>query len=113
MHEASIALNILERAEEIAIKHSASKINSISVVVGALSGIVPESLLFAFDAIKLHTLAENCTLEIIKVPIKINCYDCKKELALNDIFLACPLCGSINIEVLEGRELMIKEIEVD
>ena len=113
MHEASIALNILERAQNIAYEHKASKIDSISVVIGALSGIVKESLLFAFDAIKLDTPAENCILKIVEVPIKINCYDCKKNVVLNDIFLICPECGSINIEVIEGREMLIKEIEVD
>jgi Zn finger protein HypA/HybF involved in hydrogenase expression len=27
--------------------------------------------------------------------------------------LICPECGSINIEVISGREMLIKEIEVD
>lgn len=113
MHEASIALSILERAQEIAFEHKATKINSISVVVGALSGIVKESLLFAFDAIKLDSPAENCTLNIVEIPIKINCYDCKKVVVLIDNCLICPECSSINIEVIEGREMLIKEIEVD
>jgi hydrogenase nickel incorporation protein HypA/HybF len=113
MHEASIALGILERAQDIAHEHKASKINSISVVIGALSGIVKESLLFAFDAIKADSSAENCTLKILEIPIKINCYDCKKNVVLKDNFLICPECGSINIEVIEGREMLITEIEVD
>ena len=113
MHEASIALSIIERAKEIACKHNATKIISISIVIGGLSGIDKESLLFSFDAIKTDSIAESAILKIIEVPIKINCYDCKKIIILNNIFLICPECGSINIEVIEGREMSIKEIEVE
>lgn len=113
MHEASIALSIMERAIEISLENNAKKIISITIVIGGLSGIDKESLLFSFDAIKSDSIAARANLKIIEVPIKINCYDCKKNIILNNIFLMCPECGSINIDVIEGREMSIKEIEVE
>ena len=113
MHEASIALSILEKANEIAEEHGSKRINSITIVLGGLSGIDSESLLFSFDAIKIDSLAEMAVLKIIEIPIKINCYDCEKIVTLEDRFLMCPECGSLNIEVISGREMLIKEIEVD
>jgi len=113
MHEASIALSILEKANEIAEEHKSRRINSITIALGGLSGIDSESLLFSFDAIKVGSIAEQAVLKIIEIPIEINCYDCKKSVILEDRFLICPECGSINIEVISGREMLIKEIEVD
>ena len=113
MHEASIALSILEKAKEIAENHGSTCINSITIALGGLSGIDSESLLFSFDAIKIDSPAEKAVLEIEEIPMKINCYDCKKNIILTDRFLICPECGSINIEVISGREMLIKEIEVD
>jgi len=78
MHEASIALSILEKANEIAEEYRSTRINSITIALGGLSGIDSESLLFSFDAIKVGSIAEQAVLKIIEIPIEINCYDCKK-----------------------------------
>lgn len=46
MHELSIALNLVQIAEEAARKEKAERVRKVYIAVGALSGVVPEALLF-------------------------------------------------------------------
>ncbi len=62
MHEVSIAQGLLEIAIDNCKKHGYQSIDSIKAKVGKASGIVPDSLLFAFEALKQDTIAGNATL---------------------------------------------------
>ena len=62
MHEMSIAMNIVDIAVQTAKANKAKKINSISVEIGALSGVVPEALEFCFEAATQNTMAQGSQL---------------------------------------------------
>ncbi|MDY6821353.1 MAG: hydrogenase maturation nickel metallochaperone HypA [Deferribacterota bacterium] len=113
MHEASLAASILDIAFDIAKEHKADKINSIKILVGKLKAVDIDSLKFAFNALKDGTIADKCILYTKEVDIRIRCYSCKELSILKEISMVCPLCASFDIEVLEGDEFLIKEMEVD
>ena len=114
MHEASIALSILEIAEDHCRKAGFSAIRSVEVKVGAASGIMPEALRMAFDIAKLDTPAHEAALTIIEIPLGGTCRDCGGGFTTEEQFiLACPACGGKNFKFETGRELDVSEIEVD
>ncbi len=112
MHEMTIAVNIVDIAVQTAQKAQAQKINKITVEVGALSGVVPESLEFCFGEACKGTMAENAELELIRIPAKAQCMSCGFRFETNQFLNICPKCGA---EALAsgGQELQVKAINVD
>ena len=73
MHEASIALGILDIAREHCKKAGYHTIQSIEVNIGAASGVLPEALALAFDIAKTDSIAQNASLIIHRVPLGGSC----------------------------------------
>lgn len=49
MHELSIAVSLVEAAEEEAAKRGAAGVSAVHLRLGPLSGVQKESLLFSYD----------------------------------------------------------------
>ena len=114
MHEASIALSILDIVAEKCREQGCRAVDSITVQIGKAAGIMPDSLMFAFDAAKENTPAKNAKLVVQTVPVGGTCNACRKEFEANDdpYVFACPLCGSQSFEITSGREMDIVEMEM-
>jgi len=115
MHETSIASELLNIAINECSKNGYSKIQTIKVIIGRATGVMPDALLFAFDILKENTSAENAQLIIEEIPVRGVCKDCGKEFESNEpyIVVACPVCGSFSLEITAGKELNITEMEVN
>jgi len=113
MHEMSIAINILQIATENATQENAKRINQVEIAVGRLSGVLSDSLKFCFDVAKLNTIAMEAELDIIDISGRVQCLSCKSEFHIDSLFSTCPKCGDFSINVLQGKELSIKSINVD
>lgn len=112
MHE----VGIMERTLEIALEHAqnqgASKIHRLKMRVGALSGVVPEALKFAFDVVSEGTLAENAQFEIDYVPVQCYCSDCDQPFQPEQWVYECPQCHQLSTDILSGKELELTSLEV-
>ncbi len=53
MHELSLAQALLDQLQELAVTHGAEKILQVRVNIGRASGIVIDSFVFGFDAVKM------------------------------------------------------------
>lgn len=114
MHEASIALSILDIAEEHCRKAGYSTIQSIAVDIGSASGVLPDALAMAFDIVKTDTIARNASLIINEIPLGGRCMECSRDFTTEEAFLLkCPNCGGRDFKLTSGRELEVKGIEVD
>ena len=115
MHESSIAHSILEIIDEQCAEQGCTVVDALTVRLGKATGVMPESLQFAFDAAKDSTPAKNAQLIIETVPVGGRCNDCKKEFDAPDehFVTACPLCGSRSFLIDRGREMDIIEIEMN
>lgn len=90
-----------------------SKVNSVKVRIGKASGVLPEALSFAFDAIKVDTIAKDAELIIETIPLGGMCNDCGKSFEVDDaIILECPGCSSSSLKIEKGFEMDIIEIDV-
>lgn len=108
MHELGITRNIVAIVTEHA---GESRVKSVTLDIGKLSAILPESIRFCFDVCSKDTLLENATLEINEIPGLGRCNTCGAEIELDQLFGRC-LCGSNLITCIGGEELKIKEMEV-
>jgi hydrogenase nickel insertion protein HypA len=115
MHETSIAISILEIVKEQCIEARCATVDAVTVRIGKATGVMPESLTFAFDAIKENTPARNAKLTIEVVPVGGTCGDCGKGFEVHDALyvFSCPLCGSNNFAITRGREMEISELDMN
>jgi hydrogenase nickel incorporation protein HypA/HybF len=64
MHELSIAVSIIEIAEDVVSQHDATHAESIHLRLGPLAGVAEESLRFSFTLAAAGTAAEGARLVI-------------------------------------------------
>jgi hydrogenase nickel insertion protein HypA len=82
MHELSLTQALLDTALRHAQRAGARKINALHVQVGALSGVVADSVHFYFDFVSQGTLAEGALLHIEITPPRARCRACGAEREL-------------------------------
>jgi hydrogenase nickel incorporation protein HypA/HybF len=109
MHELGITQNIVAIVTEHA---KGMKVQKVVLEIGKLSAIMPEAIKFCFDICSKDTVLENAILEIIEIPGLAKCRQCGAEIALDKPFGICT-CGSVQLDLITGEELKIKEIEIE
>jgi hydrogenase nickel incorporation protein HypA/HybF len=114
VHEVSLVLALLELADDAARREGASRIEVVHVELGALSGVVPEALAFAFAGAKAGTLAEGARLEIHLLPAVAYCVACGREFEVQSDFgvVLCPCCERPSAALRQGYELTLSRLEV-
>jgi hydrogenase nickel incorporation protein HypA/HybF len=113
VHEISLMTGLLEAVEEAARDAGAERVVAISLTIGDMTEVVPESLTFAFDALTPDTMCEGAELKVTYVHPKSRCLDCGIEFEHDRYHLICPSCGSLTTTLIAGREMLIDNIEVD
>jgi len=114
MHEASIAISLLETVADLCRQEGYNSIESVRLKVGKVAGILPEALLFAFDAAKSDTIANKAELIIEYVALGGFCCDCGSQFDSEERYIyACPACKSSAIKITRGDELQIIDMEVN
>lgn len=84
MHEFSIVMSMLDLAESSAREDGATRIDAIHLEIGALAGVVPEALEFAFQGAREGTMAEHARLEVDYLPAIANCSVCESRFELDN-----------------------------
>ena len=111
MHEMSVVSSIMNIALKTAEENNLSVINRIKIKVGKQHHLAPELMKYAFDFLKKETIAASAVLEVEKVPISLKCRTCSNDFTVEDSTYMCPECGSIQWDMISGRELLIENIE--
>jgi hydrogenase nickel incorporation protein HypA/HybF len=113
MHEMSLAQSILEILEEAARREHAGRVRSVWLELGALSAVDPEAMEFCFDAVTRGTVAEGARLNIEIIPGRALCLHCGESVPIARRDDACPLCGRYQMQVADGAQLRVRELEVE
>jgi hydrogenase nickel incorporation protein HypA/HybF len=113
MHELSIALSIVDMAEEESERLGGKQIAAVHLKLGALSGVVKVALLSSYDLACENTVLAGSTLVIEDVPIVVHCPRCDARRPIQSIqCFCCAECGEQTADVLEGRELLVTALEI-
>jgi hydrogenase nickel incorporation protein HypA/HybF len=112
VHELAVAQSLLEIVEQEARPYGGARVTRIQLRIGRLSAVVPDALRFAFDAITRGGAVEGASLEIEEVPLMIRCHQCDETVMAEDPFMICPRCEGLDVEMVSGRELEIRSMEI-
>jgi len=112
MHELGLMQNIVDAVQDHARSNNVKKVMKVILEVGKVSGVVPESLEFCFEICTKDTALEGAELEIQSVAAVARCKGCGQDFDLVEHDFSCPTCKDSAWEMISGRELIIKGLEV-
>ncbi|MFW6084389.1 MAG: hydrogenase maturation nickel metallochaperone HypA [Gemmatimonadota bacterium] len=110
MHELAIASSVLQRVLEHA---DGKRVTQVQLKIGHLRQVVPSSLEFNWELITKDTVADGATLGIESVEAVGACRECGEETPQDGFPFRCANCGSYDLEVIRGDELLIDWLEVE
>lgn len=113
MHEMTIMAELFKSVIEIAAEHSLTSVRIVKVVIGRMRHIVPESFIFAFDALKAGTVAEHAELKVTCLPVILVCETCGFSVEEEKAVSRCPRCSGTHFDLKQGKELILETIEGD
>ncbi|MGH2891594.1 MAG: hydrogenase maturation nickel metallochaperone HypA [Sciscionella sp.] len=109
MHELSLSSAIVNTA----VKHaSGRRVMLVSLRVGRLRQVVPDSLEFYFEFVARGTPCEGARLEQELIEARLRCVPCEHEWAIDIPAFRCPTCGGSEVEIASGDEFEVESIEV-
>jgi hydrogenase nickel incorporation protein HypA/HybF len=110
MHELAIASSIVQIASE----HARGRpVRRVRVAAGHLRQVVPDALAFAFELVAAGTPVEGAELELRVVAAAVRCHACGARSEQDAFPLRCGACGSFDVEVVAGEELIVEELELE
>lgn len=113
MHEISIAEEIKNVVIQKLKEKNGKKVKCIKLLIGEMTSIVPDALKFAFDIVSKKTPLEDALIHIKVLKTKARCRICSKKFIAKDFAFICPECNSSDIEIMQGREMIIQTIEME
>jgi hydrogenase nickel incorporation protein HypA/HybF len=113
MHELTIATEIIRLLEAHRQERGFVRVNVVRLRAGALAGIQPHALQFAFEIAREGSCAAQARLQIDQEPMTLRCRQCNTVRPAEAGTQTCQHCGS-NELALEGQDgLDVVSIEVD
>ena len=113
MHELSIAMSIVEMAQEESERRGCAQVLAVHLRLGKLSGVVKEALLSSYEMACEATPLEGSQLLIDEVSVEVFCPKCDGPRAVASIqWFCCPECGAPTPTVLHGKELEVVALEI-
>ncbi|MBN1285670.1 MAG: hydrogenase maturation nickel metallochaperone HypA [Anaerolineae bacterium] len=129
MHELSVTQALIDLAMQEGRAAGARRITALTVRVGALTGIVPESVTFYFEMLGKGTLAEGAELRYEKIFPEARCRRCGHTAPLSaqpdeetrfsyawlEAFagMVCAQCGAQDFELIGGHDFALVSIEIE
>jgi hydrogenase nickel incorporation protein HypA/HybF len=113
MHEYSIVQALLDQCEREAKKAGANKILTIAVKVGRLSGIEPKLLQTAFEFFSEESFSKGAKLNLTPQNVVAECRKCGEKRELDELAFTCAKCGSEELTVIDGEELILMSLEME
>ena len=111
MHELGIVIHVMKTIEDIAPENHITKVGSVTLEVGEVSGIVTNEFVDAWNYFrKKKPLFEDAELNIIKMQAITYCTACKKTYPTVEYGRTCPYCKSGETYLVTGNECTIRDV---
>ena len=112
MHELGIVYHIIRDVENVARANGVRRVSSVTLLLGEVSGVVSDLLLDAWRwAADKKPVTQGAELVVEPVEAVTHCEACGRDYATVEHGKTCPHCGSGETYLLQGQEVMIKQIE--
>jgi hydrogenase nickel incorporation protein HypA/HybF len=110
VHELSLSGAVLNTV----VKHAGERrVSLVSLRVGRLRQVVPDTLEFYFEFVARGTICEGARLEQEIVEASLRCNPCGREWDIEIPAFRCPTCGGAEVEVASGNEFEVESIEIE
>ncbi|MDQ6607025.1 MAG: hydrogenase maturation nickel metallochaperone HypA [Actinomycetota bacterium] len=110
MHELSLSSAIVNTVA----KHAEGrKVTLVSLRVGRLRQVVPDTLEFYFEFVARGTVCEGARLEQEVTDSRLRCKPCAREWEIEIPAFRCPTCGGSDVEIASGDEFEVQSIQVE
>ena len=112
MHEMGIILHIAKMLDETAEEQHITKIGSVTLEVGEVSGIMTDLFVDCWNYFKVkHPVLAESELRLVTIPAVTYCGNCGKTYETVKYGKECPYCHSGETWLVDGNQCVIKEIE--
>ena len=111
MHELGLCDMLLKKVDSIVKESDLEGVNSITVQVGSLSGVVAKYMEDCWSAVTDGTEYSECEMKTVVFNGEAECADCGERFVADIENLVCPKCGGKKIFPVSGTDLVILEIE--
>lgn len=114
MHELSLMRNVVRTVLMAAEKNSSNKVEAVTLLVGESRAFEENWAQMYFDMFAKDTLADGAKVNLEQVPITGNCINCGEvyRIDLHNKKCCCPKCGTSEYNLITGREMIVKSIEI-
>jgi hydrogenase nickel incorporation protein HypA/HybF len=113
MHELAVTQSILAIVLEKARKVKAQRISEVDLLLGRLTGYIPECIELQFKILSRDTEAAGASLVFHQPPARLHCRKCDVVFESEVFDLTCPGCHTIEVDILSGAELRVETIEIE
>lgn len=115
MHEISLVQGLFTQLEDLARQNNMTRVVSVTMQIGPLSGVVEDSFRFGFDILsKDNDLVRDATLHITTSQVTYRCIDCGHGVTTSDERPErCEKCGEDFLMAEGGDELMLETVEME
>lgn len=113
MHELSIALAIVEFAEDEFLRLGGAHVTAVHVRMGPFAGVVKQALLSSYEIACEDSALAGSQLLIEEVPGVVVCPRCGERPAQSSEWYCCSECGGPVSGIVKGKELEIVALEVE
>lgn len=105
MHEMSYCEGVLMAVERRA---GTRRVAAVGVRIGAVHRVVADAFEQSFQLAAAGGPAAGATTELVVVPVHGHCMDCRRDFDAADPSPACPGCGSLDVAVDGGDEVVLE-----
>lgn len=115
MHEISLVQNLIEQLRQLAADNGATKVITVTMEIGPLSGVVIDSFQFGFDTLTAGDKLLGESQLAIRTPEAVfHCSDCGHIIVTSGIRPdQCPLCGDRLLVPEGGDDLILRQVEME
>jgi hydrogenase nickel incorporation protein HypA/HybF len=115
MHEISLVQGMLQQLADLAEQNNMTKVLTVTMKIGPLSGVVEDSFRFGFEILSAEDkLVKGAELIIQTTPVTYRCTECNNtEQSTNTKPDCCPKCGELFLLPEGGDELVLQTVEME
>ena len=111
MHELGTIKYVIQKVEQLCVENNLTKVESVTLEVGEVSGIIPSFLVDYWEWAKAKTtFLKESKLIVEQISAVTYCENCKQTYPTVRYGKICPYCSSEETFLLTGNEYNIKEI---
>jgi hydrogenase nickel insertion protein HypA len=114
MHEMSLVQALLTQLSDLAAEHHKTRVLTVTLEIGPLSGVVIDSFQFGFDVLSTENdLTRGAKLIVINPPATYQCVGCGHRQTAAVRPQSCPQCAETLLIPEGGDSITLNQVEME